>query len=633
MRCCPPSVNEGTILANLQSALPPLTTDASKNCAGDSSVQERLTALRRQLRRLRLAGYVIPHSDEHQNEYVPPSAERLHWLTGFSGSAGSAIVLRERAALFVDGRYTVQAAAEVDASAYEIRHVSREPPADWLAEHLPAGGRLGYDSWLFTPAQVAILESACRDAEARAVAVSANLIDAIWLDRPPSPAEPMAIHPLDIAGRSAAEKRAEIGEMLRDRRQDAAVLSAPDSIAWLLNVRGGDLPHVPVTLAFAIIAADGSVSLFVDPGKVTPAVRSHLTGDGGVVLYEPTTLPRALRQLGEEGRRVRIDPERSPAAIEQLLKSAGGIVVSGPDPCLKLKAIKNPVEQEGIRAAHRRDGAALVAFLAWLAEAAPSGAVSEMTAVARLEACRRRNPLYRGPSFPTIAAAGPNGAVVHYRVTAASNRPLVLGSLFLLDSGGQYADGTTDVTRTIAVGTPTAEMRERFTLVLKGHIGIATLRFPRGTTGTQIDAFARLALWQAGLDYDHGTGHGVGAYLSVHEGPQSISKMPNRTALEPGMVLSNEPGYYKTGAYGIRIENLVLVREAVTPEGGEHELLSFETLTLAPIDRALILAEMLTPAEREWLDAYHARVRATITPLVDNATAAWLSAATAPIAN
>ncbi|MCU0837446.1 MAG: aminopeptidase P family protein [Rhodospirillales bacterium] len=584
------------------------------------------------MRRLRLAGYVIPHGDEHQNEYVPASAERLRWLTGFSGSAGSAIVLRERAAVFVDGRYTVQAAAEVAASAYEIRHVSREPPADWIAEHLPAGGRLGYDPWLFTPAQVAALEAACHDAEARAVAVPANLIDTIWRDRPPPPVAPMAVHPLSIAGQSAADKRAQIGEMLRERRQDAAVLSAPDSIAWLLNIRGGDLPHVPVTLAFAIITADGSVTLFVDPGKVTPAVQSHFASEGGISLSEPTALPNALRRLGEERRRVRIDPERSPAAIKQLLKTAGGIVVSGPDPCLKLKAIKNPVEQDGMRAAHRRDGAALAAFLAWLAQAAPSGAVSETTAVARLEACRRRDPLYRGPSFPTIAAAGPNGAVVHYRVTAATDRPLVPGSLFLLDSGGQYADGTTDVTRTVAIGAPTAEMRERLTLVLKGHIGIATLRFPKGTTGTQIDAFARLALWQAGLDYDHGTGHGVGAYLSVHEGPQSISKMPNRTALEPGMVLSNEPGYYKTGAYGIRIENLVLVSEAFTPEGGEHELLSFETLTLAPIDRALILAEMLTPAEREWLDAYHARVRATMTPLVDRATAAWLSEVTAPLA-
>lgn len=591
-------------------------------------MEGRLAALRREMRRHRLAGYVIPHSDEHQNEYLPAAAERLRWLTGFSGSAGCAIVLRQRAALFVDGRYMVQAAAEVDANSFEVRHLSREPPADWLAEHL-GGGRLGYDPWLHTPMQVAALEAACHEADARAVAVSGNLIDPLWPERPAPPLQPIVPHELRFAGKTAAEKCAEIGEALRAKRQDAAVLSAPDSIAWLLNIRGNDIPHVPVALAFAIIAADGCVDLFVDSRKLTPAVLSHL--GPRVQVHEPLALTAALHRLGQERRRVRVDPDRSPAAIAAMLKSAGAIVVPGQDPCLLPKAMKNEVEQSGIRAAHRRDGAALTQFLAWLASAAPAGGVKESTAAARLETFRRQVPLYRGPSFPTISAAGPNGAVVHYRVTAATDRYLELGTLYLVDSGGQYLDGTTDVTRTVAIGTPNEEMRQRFTLVLKGHIAIATMCFPQGTTGPQIDACARLALWRAGLDYDHGTGHGVGAYASVHEGPQSISKMPNRVALAAGMVLSNEPGYYRPGAYGIRIENLQMVSALGKPEGGEHELLGFETLTLAPIDRTLIDVRLLDAAEVAWVDSYHARVREALAPLVDAATLAWLDEMTQPL--
>lgn len=591
--------------------------------------QARLARLRGWLRRGRLAGFVVPRADTHQGETVARCAERLRWLTGFSGSAGNAVVLAREAALFVDGRYTLQAEAEIDGGLFTIHHAIAEPMTGWIARHLPRRGRLGFDPWLHTPRQIEAITAACLQAGGRAVPIEPNPIDALWDDRPAAPIAPVVLHPERYAGTPAREKCHAIGLVLQRDRHDAAVLSAPDSIAWLLNIRGGDLACAPVVLSFAIVGGDGRVEWFVDPRKLSAPVAAGL--DAAVTVAPPEALAAALDRLAAAGARVRIDPEGTPAWIVHRLKRGGARVVADGDPCALAKAIKNPIEQDGLRAAHRRDGAALCRFLAWLATAARSRPVTEIEAAEWLQAARAANPWYRGLSFPTISAAGPNAAIVHYKPEPATNRTLEPGSLYLVDSGAQYLDGTTDVTRTVAIGTPTAAMRRRFTLVLKGHIALATARFPRETSGSQIDAFARRALWHEGLDYDHGTGHGVGCYLNVHEGPQRISKLPNRTALQPGMVVSNEPGYYKPGAYGIRIENLVLVVPVPPPADAEQPLFGFETLTLAPIDRALIEPALLDPAETAWLDAYHHRVRAAIAPLVDADARAWLDAATAPI--
>jgi Xaa-Pro aminopeptidase len=601
----------------------------AENGEEQANYASRLDALRTRLKRDRFAGFVVPHTDEHQGEYVAPYAERLTWLTGFSGSAGAAVVLKDRAAVFVDGRYTVQARVEIDESLYEIRHSIEEPLTDWVAANLPLKGRLGYDPWLHTPAQVTGLRAACARAGGRLAPINGNPVDAIWTDRPPPPIAPVVAHSEAFAGLSSAEKRNQTAETLFERRQDAVVLSAPDSIAWLLNIRGGDVPYTPVTLAFAVLHADASVELFVDPRKLTPGLIEHLGEEVSVAAMEG--LGPALDRLGADKKTVRIDPDGTPDWVARRLRTAGAETVSEPDPCALAKAVKNTVELEGIRAAHRRDGAALSRFLAWLAREAPTGTLTEISAADRLEAFRRDNEHFRGLSFPTISASGSNGAVVHYRPSPETDRTLEQDSLYLLDSGGQYLDGTTDVTRTVAIGEPSEEMRARFTRVLKGHIALATTRFPKGTTGPQLDTQARLALWDAGLDYDHGTGHGVGNYLGVHEGPQRISKIANRVALQPGMIVSNEPGYYKTGAYGIRIENLVTVISVEPPEDAEKELFGFETLTLAPIDLALVVPELLTGKETAWLDAYHARVRQTLTPLVDAETAAWLRAAMCPV--
>ena len=601
----------------------------AENGEEPANYPSRLEALRAQLKRRRLAGFIVPHGDEHQGEYVALCSERLAWLTGFTGSAGTAVVLKDQAVMLVDGRYTVQARAEVSDSLYEIRHSIEEPLADWVAANLPPKGRLGYDPWLHTPAQVAGLRAACARAGGRLAPVTGNPVDAIWTGRPPPPIAPVVAHSEAFAGSSSAEKRNQAAETLCERRQDVVVLSAPDSIAWLLNIRGGDVPYAPLALAFAVLHADASVELFIDPRKLTPGVREHLGEQVSVAAMEG--LGPALDRLGADKKTVRVDPDGTPDWVAGRLRTAGAGIVSDPDPCALAKAVKNTVELEGIRATHRRDGAALSRFLAWLAREAPNGTLSEISAAERLEAFRRDNENFRGPSFPTISASASNGAVVHYRPSPETDRILETGSLYLLDSGGQYLDGTTDVTRTVAIGAPTEEMRARFTRVLKGHIALATTRFPKGTTGPQLDTLARLALWEVGLDYDHGTGHGVGNYLGVHEGPQRISKLANRVALRPGMVVSNEPGYYKTGAYGIRIENLVAVTSEEPPEGAEKELFGFETLTLAPIDLTLVARELLTENEAAWLDAYHARVRETLTPLVDEDTAAWLRRATRPV--
>ncbi|HEX2116070.1 MAG TPA: aminopeptidase P family protein, partial [Alphaproteobacteria bacterium] len=589
----------------------------------------RIDALRAELKRRGLDGLIVPRGDEHQGEYVPSRAERLAWITGFTGSAGAAIVLLDKAALFVDGRYTLQARQQVDTAVFETRHLVDEPPHDWLAAHTRKGMRIGFDPWLHTPDGIAKLGAAALRDGAELVAVDGNPIDAVWTNQPPEPIAPVRPHEERYAGRSAAEKRAELGAKLKADGYAAAVITAPDSLAWLLNIRGGDVPHTPLPLGFAILHADGLVDLFIEPRKLLPSVMPHL---GNQVKVEPrSAFGPALDRLGQQKARVLVDAATGAVWMNERLKAAGAEVVRGQDPCALSKACKNEVELQNTRNAHVRDGVAVTRFLAWLAKEAPTGRLTELSAAARLFEFRTTGEGFRDTSFTTISGAGANGAIVHYRVTDATNARIAPDMLYLVDSGAQYLDGTTDVTRTVAIGTPTPEQRDRFTRVLKGHIALATARFPKGTSGSQLDALARMALWQVGLDYDHGTGHGVGSYLSVHEGPHRISKVPNTVALQPGMIVSNEPGYYKTGAYGIRIENLVAVCEVDTPPGAERPLLGFETLTLVPIDRTLVDTALMAQAEIQWLDAYHARVRQTLMPLVDGAVALWLDEATRPL--
>ncbi|WP_022728348.1 aminopeptidase P family protein [Fodinicurvata sediminis] len=590
-----------------------------------SKQKSRLAALRAELRLRGLDGFVVPRSDEFQGEYVPASAERLAWLTGFTGSAGFAIVLSETAAVFVDGRYTLQVRNECDPDIWSYRHVIESPRQAWLVEHLPEGGQLGYDPFLHSQREVEALKSECERLGAYAVACPDNPLDSIWEDRPEPPSGQVESHPLRFAGESVESKRQAMADELSANQEDAVVLTRSDSIAWLLNIRGSDVPHCPLALSFAILNADGTVDWFIEPRRVPDAVAESL--GPAVRLHPANEFAGALGALG--GKTVRLEPESAVAWIFDRLRGAEAEIRTGQDPCQLPKAAKNETEVAGTRAAHLRDGAALCRFLAWLDEAAAEGDVSEMEASRRLLELRRSGEHFRDTSFETISGSGPNGAIVHYRVTEDSDRHLQQGELYLVDSGGQYMDGTTDVTRTVAIGTPTAEMIHNYTRVLKGHIALATARFPVGTAGGQLDVLARRPLWEAGLDYDHGTGHGVGSYLNVHEGPQRIAKRPDSVALQPGMILSNEPGYYKTGAYGIRIENLVVVRP-VTQEG-ERPMLEFETLTLAPLDRRLIETGLLTREERDWVDDYHARVLQEIAPQVDAATRSWLEAATQPL--
>ncbi len=599
--------------------------------------QARLDAFRGELGRLGLAGFIVPRGDEHQGEYVAKGSERLAWLTGFGGSAGSAVVLGNRAALFIDGRYTLQARSEVDADLFNFRPYPKETPAGWIEENLnpheETGIKFGYDPWLHTPNQAARLRSACEKCGAVLSAVDANPIDTLWRDRPAPPLSPARPLGVEFSGEASTGKRLRIAKIVAAKKAGAMVLSAPDSIAWLLNLRGGDVPYTPLMLAFAVLHKDGALDLFTDPRKLTLEARGHLGGD---VRPAPSAdFGPALDALGRRKSAVLIDPAGVPDWVASRLKAAGARPVHGTDPCAMAKAVKNETELNGTAQAHRRDGAALTRFLAWLSRAATGGGLGEIAAAQKLDALRADGDRFRGPSFPTISAAGPNAAVVHYRAKPGTEGTLEDGGLYLVDSGGQYLDGTTDVTRTVAIGRPSAEMRDRFTRVLKGHIALAGARFPKGTTGSQLDALARRALWEAGLDYDHGTGHGVGCYLGVHEGPQRISKRPEATALEPGMVLSIEPGYYKSGSYGIRIENLVAVVSRPAPKGAEHDLYGFEALTLAPIDRSLIATEMLTKGEIDWIDAYHARVREALAPLLcgdeDGDASAWLEKATLPL--
>jgi Xaa-Pro aminopeptidase len=589
----------------------------------------RLKLLREKLAADGLAGFIVPRADEHQGEYVPLCGQRLAWLTGFTGSAGMVVVLKNRAAVFVDGRYTLQAGAQVDTKAYEIRHLIEEPAATWLAAVAQKGDAIGYDPWLHTPHEVERLKAGVERAGATLRAVEHNPLDAVWNGRPAAPLAPVFPQPDAFAGESAAEKRGRVGKALAENGATATVLTMPESIAWLLNIRGGDVPHTPLPLSFAILKADGAVTLFIDRRKLTPGLDRHL--GNGVTVEAPDRLGAVLDGLAKEDR-IQIDPASAASWVFDRLAGASAQIVRAADPCMVPKACKNAVELDGTREAHRRDGAAVTRFLAWLARTAPFGELKEIAASDRLEAFRKEGKYFRDLSFPTISGAGSNGAIVHYRASPETEKTLEPGSLYLLDSGAQYLDGTTDITRTIAIGKPSDEMRENFTRVLKGHIALARARFPKGTTGSQLDGFARRALWEAGLDYDHGTGHGVGSYLSVHEGPQRISKAANTQPLLPGMIVSNEPGYYKTGAYGIRIENLIVVQpeEALSKESG-REILSFETITLAPLDRNLVVAERLDYYEKLWFNAYHARVRETIGPRVDPETARWLEQATTPI--
>ena len=591
----------------------------------------RVAELRAELARRGLTGFIQPRGDEHQGEYVPPHAERLSWLTGFTGSAGLTIVLKQRAAVFTDGRYTLQVRSQVDTTLFETRHLVDEPPGDWLAANAAKGDRIGYDPRLHTPDGMARLRQGAERAGAELVPVDANPIDTVWADQPAPPVTPTVPHSTYFAGRTHPEKRAELADRLVRQGYRAAILTDPASTAWLLNIRGSDVPHTPLALSFSILNDDGTVDLFIDPRKPNERLAGHF--GNGVRVAPPDAFGPALEALGKRGNGARpvVLTDSSTVSVWAVsrLEAGGAAVVRGACICALPKARKNAGELAGTRAAHQRDGAALTRFLCWLAAEAPKGTLGEIAASDRLLEFRRGGEHFRDTSFDTISGAGPNGAIVHYRATPASERRIEPDMLYLLDSGAQYLDGTTDVTRTIAVGSPTAEQRDRFTRVLKGHIALALARFPKGTSGSQLDTLARASLWEAGLDYDHGTGHGVGSYLSVHEGPHRISKLPNTVALEPGMIVSNEPGYYKTGEYGIRIENLVAVQEIDI--GGERPMLGFETLTHAPIDRALVDLGLLSPREINWLDAYHLRVRETLTPLLDPATAAWLERATRPI--
>ena len=575
-----------------------------------------------------LDGFVTPHEDEHQNEYLPAANDRLAWATGFTGSAGAAVILKDKAAIFVDGRYTLQVRDQVDAATFEIRDLVEGGVPAYLEAATARGQVIGYDPRLHSPDALDRLKVAVAKAGGMLKPVSPNPLDTAWGQaRPAQPTAPVVPHPLQYAGEESAAKRHRIGEGLAARGADAAVITSPASIAWLFNVRGGDVIRSPLPIAQAILGADGSARLFLDPAKVTPELPAWLGNE--VRLETPADLPLALSELA--GKQVLVDPGQSSSWYFEALGTAGATVQRAEDPCVLPRACKNAVEIAGTQRAHIRDGAALTRFLHWVATEGQTHPPDEIEAVSRLEGFREETGALKDLSFDTIAGAASNGAIVHYRPTTRLNKRTQIGSLLLVDSGAQYLDGTTDVTRTVAIGEPSAEMCERFTLVLKGHLALARVRFPVGTTGSALDALARMALWAHGLDYDHGTGHGVGSYLGVHEGPHRIAKAPNSVALRPGMIVSNEPGYYKEGAYGIRIETLQFVTGPATIDGGERPMLGFETLTLAPIDRRLVVKALLTAQEAAQLDAYHARVLATVGPLVPAEVSAWLTDACAPI--
>jgi Xaa-Pro aminopeptidase len=591
------------------------------------ALSARLSAFREELARRKLTGFAIPRADQQQNEYVPPSEERLAWLTGFTGSAGLAIVLTKEAALFVDGRYTLQAQKQVDAKAWSIQPLSDPSPESWLSKHLKPGDRFGFDPWLHTSAAAERLAAACAKVGAELVALETNPLDAVWTGRPPPPLAPVAVHGTQFSGEVEAEKLKRIRQEIEKLGVEALVVSDPHAVAWTFNIRGADVAHTPLPLSYALVPKDGRPTVFIDHRKLSNSARDHLERSADV--EEPNALTPNLTSLARGGASIALDNATAADALSRLIIAAGGKPVRGNDPISFLKAVKNPTEIEGTRRAHRRDAVALARFLSWVDREAPSGALTEIDTVEALETFRRETGALKDVSFPTIAGAGPNGAIVHYRVTRKTNRRIGGGDLLLIDSGAQYEDGTTDVTRTIAIGEPSDEMRDRFTRVLLGHIAIARAVFPDGTTGAQIDTLARQFLWRAGLDFEHGTGHGVGSYSSVHEGPARISKL-GTTPLKRGMILSNEPGYYKTDAYGIRIENLELVIGAEIAGAGKP-MNAFETLTLAPIDRRLMDTKMLGKEELDWVNDYHALVHREVRAELDDATGKWLDEATAPL--
>jgi len=596
--------------------------------AATDAVAARVSTLRALMTKGRLDAFLIPRGDHHRGEYVAPSSERLKWLTAFSGSAGLAVLGLETAALFVDGRYVVQAPQQTDTRIFEVLQTPAAELSDWLIQILPSDAVVGFDPWLLSIGEIENLGSKLKPHGIRLKAVARNLVDEAWGDeRPEPPAGPVTIHPAQCAGRDAADKIADVQQTLVEDGHDAVLLTMPDSVCWLFNIRGSDIPHTPVMLAFAIVPRRGKAELFIDPSRLAPQVKAHLKPVAKIA--KPEKLKERLAALRGTSKTVRLSKWQAPYWFEKQLGRRA--VAYSDDPCQRPKAIKNETEITGSRAAHKRDAVAMCRFLAWFDEAAATGNLDEIQAARQLEQFRRETNELREISFDTISGAGPNGAIVHYRVNDDTNRRINKNELYLVDSGAQYMDGTTDITRTIATGKPNADMRRHFTLVLKGHIAIATARFPSGTRGLDLDPFARHALWQHGLDFDHGTGHGVGSYLSVHEGPQSISKRGG-VALEPGMIISNEPGFYKEGAYGIRIENLVLVKPPEPVDGGEREMLSFETLTYAPIDRRLIDINLLSPAEIAWMDTYHAKVVDIAAAELDHKERDWLKLAARPLA-
>jgi len=590
----------------------------------------RLKALRQEMAVFQCDGFIVPRSDEHQGEYVAPHSERLAWISGFTGSAGFAIILQDKAALFVDGRYTLQLENEVDKTAFDYRHITETPATEWLASHLQADQTLMYDPWLHTGPSLHRLKQACAAVGAKLVPAPHNFIDAIWSDRPAPPQEPIFIQPLNYAGQEHAEKIAQAAQSLTEAGQDATVFSLPDSIAWLLNIRGSDIPCIPVALCFAGLRQNGRIDLFLEAAKVPDEVRNHLGPT--VHIHAPQSLGAYLDQFGADGKTIRLDSSSTPDWVINRLKTAGASLVFDADLCALPKACKNTVEQNGTRAAHRRDGVVMARFLHWLDQQPTSEGLNEWTVARYLDGLRAEDPLFVDYSFSTISGASENGAIVHYRVSEDSSRPLPDNGLYLVDSGAQYRDGTTDITRTIVRGTPTAEMKDRYTRVLKGHIALDQARFVAGTTGSHLDALARLPLWAVGLDYDHGTGHGVGSFLSVHEGPQRISKAASTVTLQEGMIVSNEPGYYKTGGYGIRLENLVMVQQVPYEEGFERPLYHFEALTLCPFDPKALDLSLLDDTEREWINRYHQRIYSELSPLIeDPAVTAWLQTITQPL--
>ena len=585
-----------------------------------------LAALRLELKRQKLQGYIVPRQDEFQGEYVAAYAERLKWLTGFAGSWGVAIIAEKKAAIFIDGRYTIQVREQVNVSEVTPQHLVDEPPTKWIENNFKKNDRLGFDPWLTTASEAKRLAMACTKVGAKLVPVAKNLIDQIWADQPARPQNPLTVQPLQFAGRSVADKLADMAAELGNAKVDAAVLAEPSSVSWLLNLRGQDVPYTPVVLAYAIIHRKGKAEIFVDAKRLPEDVRAHLKAT--TLVRKPEELETSLKKLGAKKSSVLIDAGSAPEKIRSVLAASGAILKEGADPCTLPKARKNKAEQEGARSAQRRDGVALSRYLHWLSLEAPKGNLTEATAADKLTEFRKDTGVLMDLSFSTISAAGPNAAIPHYHVDPNNCRAIRNNEIYLIDSGGQYQDGTTDVTRTVIIGQPTDEMRDRFTRVLKGMIGISMIKFPKGTTGANIDVLARASLWQAGLDFDHGTGHGVGSYLSVHEGPARISKN-NYVALEPGMILSNEPGFYKQGEYGIRIENLLVVKEATEIKGGERAMLSFETLTFAPIDRNLIETKLLTRDELHWLDEYHARVLKGVGSFMSGDELVWMKQACA----